>query len=149
MFSCRSPSPSRARSPSPRRRMGFGRSRSRSPEKTLDESDISNRPLSPSRRFSPTKSMDMSMEIDPETVRSALRDFAQTIKDAERERDEAIARSNNLQKAVSELEEERAVMDQRMQALQKGLGEAEEGMNETVLAEIIALLTRPLQYCEP
>ena len=93
----------------------------------MDESDAGNRSLSPSRRFSPTKSLDMSIEIDPETVRASLRDFAQNIKDAERERDEAIARSNNLQRVVSELEEERAVMDQRMQALQKGLGEAEEG----------------------
>lgn len=93
----------------------------------MDESDAGTRPISPSRRFSPTKSLELSMEIDPETVRAALRDFAQNIKDAERERDEAFARSNNLQKAVSELEEERAVLDQRMQALQRGLGEAEEG----------------------
>lgn len=123
----RTPSPTRARSPSPRRRM-FGRSRSRSPEKAMEETvDSGDRSLSPSRKLSPGKSMELSGEIDPETVRSALRDFAQSMKEAERERDESMAKTNNLQRALAEMEEEKAHTDQRLQALQKSLGEAEEG----------------------
>lgn len=93
-------------------------------EETVDAGD---RSLSPSRKMSPSKSMEMSGEIDPETVRSALRDFAQSMKEAERERDEATAKANNLQRAVAELGEEKAHTEQRLQALQKSLGEAEEG----------------------
>ena len=124
----RTPSPTRARSPSPRRRM-FGRSRSRSPEKTMEETvDSGDRSLSPSKKMSPIKSMEMSGEIDPETVRSALRDFAQSMKEAERERDEAMSKANNLQRAVAAMEEEKEHTEQRLLALQKSLGEAEEGM---------------------
>lgn len=93
-------------------------------EETVDAGD---RSLSPSRKLSPSKSMEMSGEIDPETVRSALRDFAQSMKEAERERDESTAKANNLQRALAEMEEEKAHADQRLQALQKSLGEAEEG----------------------
>lgn len=93
-------------------------------EETVDAGD---RSLSPSRKVSPSKSMEISGEIDPETVRSALRDFAQSMKEAERERDESIGKANNLQRALAEMEEEKAHADQRLQALQKSLGEAEEG----------------------
>lgn len=134
-MSGRTPSPSRARSPSPRRRM-FGRSRSRSPEKTMEETvDSGDQSLSPSKKMSPSKSMEISGEIDPETVRSALRDFAQSMKEAERERDEAMAKANNLQRALEEMNEEKAHTEQRLQALQKSLGEAEEG--ELVVFELI------------
>ena len=94
-------------------------------EETVDSGD---RSLSPSRKLSPGKSMELSGEIDPETVRSALRDFAQSMKEAERERDESMAKTGNLQRALAEMEEEKAHTDQRLQALQKSLGEAEEGM---------------------
>ena len=87
-------------------------------EETVDAGD---------RSLSPSKSMELSGEIDPETVRSALRDFAQSMKEAERERDEAMAKANNLQRAVEEMGEEKAQTEQRLQALQKSLGESEEG----------------------
>lgn len=93
-------------------------------EETVDSGD---RSLSPGRKLSPSKSMELSGEIDPETVRSALRDFAQSMKEAERERDESTAKAGNLQRALAEMEEEKAHADQRLQALQKSLGEAEEG----------------------
>ena len=101
-------------------------------EETVDSGDQS---LSPSKKMSPSKSMEMSGEIDPETVRSALRDFAQSMKEAERERDEAMAKANNLQRALEEMNEEKAHTEQRLQALQKSLGEAEEG--ELVVFELI------------
>ena len=72
--------------------------------------------------------MEMSGEIDSETVRSALRDFAQSMKEAERERDEAMSKANNLQRAVAAMEEEKGHTEQRLLALQKSLGEAEEGI---------------------
>ena len=105
----------------------FGSNRSRSPEKSLEETDAGERPVSPSRRFSPTKSMDASAEIDPETVRAALRDFAQSMKDAERAKEEALTRVAALQKTIGEMEEERRGVDERLQAMQKTLGESEEG----------------------
>ena len=71
--------------------------------------------------------MDVSTEIDPEVVRAALRDFAQGMKEAEREREEALAKVSNLQRLTSELEEEKGHAEHRLQALQKSLGEAEEG----------------------
>ena len=127
----RTPSPTRARSPSPRRRMF--RSRSRSPEKGMEETvDSGERSLSPTSKMSPSKSLEMSGEIDPETVRSALRDFAQSMKEAERERDEAMAKVNNLQRAMDEIAEDKAETEQRLQALQKSLGEAEEGIMRDV-----------------
>ena len=138
---CRTPSPTRARSPSPRRRV-FGANRSRSPEKSLDDTDAGDRPVSPSRRFSPTKSLDLSGEIDPETVRQALRDFAQSMKDAERTKEEALNRANGLQKTIGEMEEERARMDQRLQTMQRTLGEAEEGeaIHDVVVVVIIVVV---------
>lgn len=90
--------------------------------------DSGERSLSPSSKISPGKSMEMSGEIDPETVRSALRDFAQSMKEAERERDEAMAKLNNLQRAMEEMAEDKAQTEERLQTLQKSLGEAEEGM---------------------
>lgn len=62
-------------------------------EETVDSGD---RSLSPSKKMSPIKSMEMSGEIDPETVRSALRDFGQSMKEAERERDEAMSKANKI-----------------------------------------------------
>lgn len=112
-------------------------------EETVDSGD---RSLSPSRKLSPGKSMELSGEIDPETVRSALRDFAQSMKEAERERDESMAKAGNLQRALAEMEEEKAHTDQRLLALQKSLGEAEEGMYWLLHARI-KTLTSSLLLC--
>lgn len=92
------------------------------------EETVDSGTMSPGKKMSPSKSMELSGEIDPETVRSALRDFAQSMKEAERERDESMTKANNLQRALAEMEEEKAHTDQRLQALQKSLGEAEEGL---------------------
>ena len=50
------------------------------------------------------------------------------MKEAERERDEAMSKANNLQRAVAAMEEEKGHTEQRLLALQKSLGEAEEGI---------------------
>ena len=124
----RSPSPVRSSSP---RRKGFRRNRGaeESPEKSADEADSSprNRPVSPIRRLSPSKASELSKEVDPETVRAALRDFAQQLKDSEREKEEALTRASQLQRALSEVEEDRARVEGRLQALQKSLGDSDEG----------------------
>ena len=112
-------------------------------EETVDSGD---RSMSPSRKLSPAKTMELSGEIDPETVRSALRDFAQSMKEAERERDESMAKAGNLQRALAVMEEEKAHTDQRLQALQKSLGEAEEGTYCCCMAKI-KTLTSSLLLC--
>jgi rootletin len=128
IFFQRSPSPVRSTSP---RRKGFRRSRGpdKSPEKDIDEADSSahERSLSPVRRLSPSKASEILSEIDPETVRVALRDFAQQLKDTTREKEETEARMGQLQRALTEVEEDRARIEGRLQALQKSLGDSDEG----------------------
>ena len=128
IFFKRSPSPVRSTSP---RRKGFRRSRGpeQSPEKDSDEVDSAahNRSLSPVRRLSPSKAGEILSEVDPETVRVALRDFAQQLKDTAREKEEAEARVGQLQRALTEVEEDRARIEGRLQALQKSLGDSDEG----------------------
>lgn len=62
----------------------------------MDDTDAGGRrSTSPIRQLSPSRLGDSTMsggEIDPETVRLALRDFAQSMKEAERERDEAVTK---------------------------------------------------------
>lgn len=117
----RSPSP--VRSPSPQRRMHFGRSKT--PNRgDLDISPSKDRSVSPIR--SPPKG-DSINEIDPEAVRVALRDFAQKLRDYERERDEALAQVNSLQRQLSEVEDDRNECEKRVQTLQKALQESENG----------------------
>ena len=111
------------------------------------EETVDSGTMSPGKKMSPSKSMELSGEIDPETVRSALRDFAQSMKEAERERDESMTKANNLQRALAEMEEEKAHTDQRLQALQKSLGEAEEGLLihewlRTILCRIIEFILK-------
>ena len=113
------------------RRKGFRRSRGQeqSPEKSTEESDslLHNRSLSPIRRLSPSKASELSKEVDPETVRAALRDFALQLKDTQREKEEAVIRAGQLQRALSEVEEDRACIEGRLQALQKSLSDSDEG----------------------
>ena len=58
----------------------------------------------------------------------ALRDFAQKLRDFERERDEAYAQVSSLQRQLSEMESDRNDCEQRLQTLQKTLEESENGM---------------------
>lgn len=69
----------------------------------------------------------MTSEIDPEVIRSSLRDFAQKLKDLERERDEAIAKVGAMQRQVVNLEKDRSECEHRIQNLQKSLEDTEEG----------------------
>lgn len=128
----RSPSPVRSTSP---RRRGFRRSRvlDQSPGKDIEEADTSaqDRSLSPVRRLSPSKAGEILSEIDPETVRVALRDFAQQLKDTAREKEEAESRVGQLERALNEVEEDRARIEGRLQALQRSLGDSDEG-NKTL-----------------
>ena len=104
--------------------MQFGRSRT--PNKNdLDSSPSKDRSLSPIR--SPPK-VDSVSEIDPEVVRVALRDFAQKLRDYERERDEALAQVNSLQRQFAEVENDRNECERRVQTLQKALQESENGI---------------------
>ncbi len=117
----RSPSP--IRSTSPTRRGPFGRSKT--PNRDEFDSPVKDSSISPRR--SPNKS-DAAGEIDPELVRVALRDFAQKLRDFERERDEAYAQVSSLQRQLSEMESDRNDCEQRLQTLQKTLEESENGM---------------------
>ena len=71
---------------------------------------------------------DMTSEIDPETIRSGLRDFAQKLKDLERERDEAHAKIGVMQRQIVNLEKDRNECEERVQTLQKNLEDTEEGV---------------------
>ena len=73
---------------------------------------------------------DMTSEIDPEVIRSSLRDFAQKLKDLERERDEATAKVVAMQRQVVNLEKDRSECEDRVQTLQKNLEDTEEGMRK-------------------
>ena len=93
----------------------------------MDESptrDTKDTSLSPGK--SPGK-VEGAADIDPELVRVALRDFAQKLKDLERERDEARAQVNSLQRQLSEIEQDRNDCEQRLTSVQKTLEESLEG----------------------
>ncbi|PIK36533.1 putative rootletin isoform X6 [Apostichopus japonicus] len=89
--------------------------------------DLAEHPLSPDRSTSPSKMDQTVLEIDPETIRIALRDFAQRLKGIEKERDEAQARLSHSQQEMAEMEVSRAQIEDRLQQVQRSLGEAEEG----------------------
>lgn len=57
-----------------------------SPIPRIGSPDLAERPFSPDRSGSPSKVDQTVMEIDPETIRIALRDFAQRLKGIEKER---------------------------------------------------------------
>lgn len=107
--------------------MQFGRSKT--PNKS-DSSPSKDRSVSPIR--SPPKG-DSVNEIDPEVVRVALRDFAQKLRDFERERDEALAQVSSLQRQLSEVENDRNECEKRVQTLQKALQESENGIHLFIL----------------
>ena len=114
--------------------MQFGRSKT--PNKSdLDSSPSKDRSVSPIR--SPPKGDSVS-EIDPEAVRVALRDFAQQLRDYERERDEAFAQVNSLQRQLSEVEDDRNECEKRVQTLQKALQESENGL--LIFADKVAII---------
>ena len=73
----------------------------------------------------------MTSEIDPETIRSSLRDFAQKLKDLERERDEAIAKLGVMQRQAGDLENDRNECEERINTLQKTLEDTEQGMRDS------------------
>ena len=70
---------------------------------------------------------DVTGDIDPELVRTSLRDYAQKMKEVERERDELTAKNAGLQRQMATLEKDRNECEQRVQTLQKALQETEEG----------------------
>ena len=74
-----------------------------------------------------TSKFDITSEIDPEVIRSSLRDFAQKLKDLERERDEATAKIGVMQRQLDNLEKDRNDCEERIQSLQKNLEDTEEG----------------------
>jgi len=86
-----------------------------------------------SRQGEGTTKFDMTSEIDPETIRSSLRDFAQKLKDLERERDEAIAKIGVMQRQADNLEKDRNECEERIHMLQKTLEDTEEGMREIII----------------
>lgn len=65
--------------------------------------------------------------IDPEYIRSSLREFSQKHKEFEKERDEALAKVSFLEKQIENLENERNECEERMHTLQKNLQDTEEG----------------------
>ena len=56
-------------------------------------------------------------EIDPDNVRATLGELLQNFREAERTRDEAIARVETLQSIVSDMEEDRAAAATRIKDL--------------------------------
>lgn len=77
--------------------------------------------------------MDISSEIDPETIKISLREFAQTLKDLEAERDEVLAKVGVLQKQLVNMENDRNECEERIQLLQKTLEDTEEGTSVVTL----------------
>lgn len=57
-----------------------------------------------------------------------MRDFAQMLKDIERERDESLAKVGVLQRQLGNMETDRNDCEERIQMLQKTLEDTEEGM---------------------
>ncbi|XP_076086637.1 uncharacterized protein LOC143057256 isoform X1 [Mytilus galloprovincialis] len=135
----RARSPVRSRSTSPRRSRpnspakGFentyattteGRGspipRTGSPDRAGSPIRVSSRGVSPSR-------FEMAaVDVDPEAVRMALRDFVQQLANAERERDDALANTKSMGIQLQELEDEKGRVERRLEQLQKSLGDVEE-----------------------
>ena len=75
---------------------------------------------------------DATNEVDPGFIRASLRDFAQKLKDLERERDEGYAKVVGLEREVDNLEKDRNECEERLQILQKNLEDTEEGKYEVI-----------------
>ena len=116
----RSPSPSRNSS---KRSLPFARSKTSSSLEEIDEQMSS---VSSPHSMTPPR-FDVTGDIDPELVRTSLRDYAQKMKEVERERDELTAKNAGLQRQLATLEKDRNECEQRVQTLQKALQETEEG----------------------
>uniref|UniRef100_K7FYX7 Ciliary rootlet coiled-coil, rootletin n=1 Tax=Pelodiscus sinensis TaxID=13735 RepID=K7FYX7_PELSI len=81
------------------------------------ERSPSSRPLSP----------ELVADIDPDVVRTALRDFLQELRETQRERGDLRAQLGSLTRQLAELEAERDSASTRVQQLQKLVAESEEG----------------------
>lgn len=84
-------------------------------------------PLSPERPPSPGRGEQLVADIDPEAVRSVLRDFLEELREAQRERDEAHSQLGALNCQLAEMESQRDLASSRAQQLQKQVAECEEG----------------------
>uniref|UniRef100_A0A452U1Y5 Ciliary rootlet coiled-coil, rootletin family member 2 n=1 Tax=Ursus maritimus TaxID=29073 RepID=A0A452U1Y5_URSMA len=87
------------------------------------------RSCSPVRWPSPTPGVH-SPEVDVVSVRDALRDFEQKLRDAQRERDDWHFQAASLSSRLSEAESECAQAKSRVRQLQKALAEAEEAWRQ-------------------
>ena len=74
----------------------------------------SQRSNSPVRSWSPTRLERYVAEVDPETVRIAMVDFIQQLKDTERERDEFQVAIKQCQRQLQDMEEDRNRLDHRL-----------------------------------
>jgi len=68
-----------------------------------------------------------------------MRDFAQKLKDLERERDEAIAKIGVMQRQADNFEKDRNECEERIHMLQKTLEDTEEGMREIIILLLVTL----------
>nr|XP_025036497.1 rootletin [Pelodiscus sinensis] len=87
------------------------------PQVRSPERSPSSRPLSP----------ELVADIDPDVVRTALRDFLQELRETQRERGDLRAQLGSLTRQLAELEAERDSASTRVQQLQKLVAESEEG----------------------
>lgn len=74
-----------------------------------------------------TKLVDTTSEIEPDFIKSSLRDFAQKLKNMERERDESVAKVTVLQRQLNDVESDRRECEERIGTIQKNLQDTEEG----------------------
>lgn len=105
---------------------------------TISIKDVSVQQNQSSLSFSDSSRFDITSDFDPEFIKTSLRDFAQKLKDLERERDEAIAQCGGLERQLVDLENDRNECEQRVQTLQKNLQDTEEGKTLFTLPSIIS-----------
>ncbi|MBN3300756.1 CROCC protein, partial [Amia calva] len=82
------------------------------------------RPPSPERSDAPPPN------LDPELVRSGLRDFVQELRETQRERDEVRAQLCAVSRRVGELEGERDAAQHKLSQLEKTLSHSQEGRRD-------------------
>ena len=65
-------------------------------------------------------------DINPESVRAALRDYAATFAGAERDRDDALVQTRSLSLQLKDMEMERNRLDDKLMRLQRNLVDTED-----------------------
>ncbi|KAI3388636.1 hypothetical protein SNEBB_006197 [Seison nebaliae] len=113
--------------------------RNKSQERMSRHSSAHNRSSPASPSLSPCRSIvnDMTsvnwIDVDPENIRLALRDFSNRLNQTERSKDDAIAELKSMKLNMNEQQEVLKRTESRLQQLQRGMLDAEENKKGTDL----------------